>query len=95
MTYVLVSRDPKSGLEARIAVPDQGQARRIGRWELDAGRDLVAVHATSGEFPVTVEQIRISRAWSAHWRQIDRRGASLPGTKGAEREIGARIHSLA
>ena len=28
MTYVLVSRDPKSGLEARIAVPDQGQARK-------------------------------------------------------------------
>ena len=76
MTYVLVSRDPRSGLEARIAVPDQTQARRIGGRELDAGRDLLAVHATAGEWPVTVEQIRIARAWRTHWRKLKRVSAA-------------------
>jgi hypothetical protein len=89
MTYLLVSRDPKNGREARIAVPDQTQARRIGRYELDAGRDLVAVHATSGEFPVTVEQIRISRAWSTHWLHLSSGGVSLSRASGAGRETGA------
>jgi hypothetical protein len=73
MTYLLVSRDPKSGLEARIGTSNPAQARRIGRCELDAGRDLLAVHATSGEFPVTLEEIVMARAVRAGWRRLQGR----------------------
>ena len=76
MTYLLVSRDPKSGLEARIAIPDPAQARRIGRYELDAGRDLLACHATSGEFPVTIEEIVMARSVRAGWRRLQGRDSN-------------------
>jgi hypothetical protein len=73
MTYVLVSRDPRSGIEARIAVPTQALARRAGARELDDGRDLVSIQSTACEWPVTVEEIVMARAVRAGWRRLQGR----------------------
>jgi hypothetical protein len=78
MTYLLVSRDPRSGIEARISVPNQALARRAGLLELDDGRDLVAIHATSGEWPITVAEIEMARVVRAGWRRVQgREGSAL------------------
>jgi len=87
MSYLLVSRDPRNGIEARISVPTQALARRAGVRELDDGRDLVAVHATSGEWPVTVEEIRMSCTVRAGWRRLQGRD----GTARPRREIAPPI----
>jgi hypothetical protein len=77
MTYVLVSRDPRSGIEARIAVPTQALARRAGARELDDGRDLVSIQSTAGEWPVTIEEIVMARAVRAGWRRLQGREAGV------------------
>ena len=77
MSYLLVSRDPQSGIEARIAVPTQALARRAGARELDDGRDLVSIQSTAGEWPVTVEEIIMARTVRAGWRRLQGRESAL------------------
>ena len=73
MSYLLVSRDPRNGIEACISVPTQALARRAGARELDDGRDLVSIQATGGEWPVTIEEIVMARTVRAGWRKMQGR----------------------
>ena len=73
MTYVLLSRDPRNGIEARISVPSQALARRAAARELDDGRDLVSIQSTAGEWPVTVEEVIMARTVRAGWRKFQGR----------------------
>ena len=76
MTYLLVSRDPRNGIEARISVPSQALARRAASRELDDGRDLVSIQSTAGEWPVTIEEVVMARTVRAGWRKLQGRSMS-------------------
>ena len=90
MTYVLVSRDPKSGVEARTAVQNRFLANYVGMRELDRGWELLAIHATDHEMPLEVNQVATTRAIRARWRRFYGQDFYRDEQARAEREIGAR-----
>ncbi len=87
MTYVLVSRDPKSGVEARTAVQNRFLANYVGMRELDRGWELVAIHATERETPLDVAQVTTTRAIRARWRRFYGQDFYRDEEMRAEREI--------
>lgn len=89
MTYVLVSRDPKSGTEARTSVQNRFLANYVGMRELDRGWELLAIHATDAEAPLDVNHVAATRAIRHRWRRFYGQDFYRDETVRAEREIGA------
>ncbi|HEY1720505.1 MAG TPA: hypothetical protein VGG27_04620 [Magnetospirillaceae bacterium] len=89
MTYVLVSRDPRSGMEARTSVHNRFLANYVGMRELDRGWELLAIHATDMEAPLDVNQVTTTRAIRARWRHFYGQDFYRDESVRAEREIGA------